>query len=446
MARTTLTRLALCFSLFSMAACDSTTTIIHETGTASEEAEANPSPAPTKGDAGSAHQDAGAPGNDAGGASGPVAVVGPQPIPQIPYNGGAVLGDISMVTITVDGDAMRSKLEAFAKVIGTTPWWDSARDGYCDSKGTCVGRANAHPTKPTVHLPASAVPQSLGESDVEKLIDTNIMTGVMPVPTQNTIYLFYFPATTTISGATGTSCQQYNGYHGYMSSGGVAFAYAVLPRCLTGKGAQADFDNLTVAASHELAEAATDPFPANLYTGYGGNNASAWDFTVGGEVGDRCFDVYGQGMDAYQAGSYKVPRIWNNAAAKAGHDPCLPAPAPSAQPYFNITPVSSSGVMDMDVGADTTVTVQAFADGSISSGLSWGVVEVTKALGLGDDVLTVHASGSKLPIGGNGTVSVTLKSQPTGNYALALVRSQRVDSSGKATGQIHYWPLVVRTK
>jgi hypothetical protein len=131
--------------------------------------------------------------------------------------------------------------------------------------------------------------------------------------------MVYFPWTTTISGTNlGVSCLNFGAYHNENDLGLTPFAYAVMPTC----DHYSPYPYYTqISASHELAEASSDPFvqTAPAYTSSSFNNG--WI----GEIGDVCtpFDTF------YRVNGgtyYAVQRIWSNAAAAAGTQPCIPAP------------------------------------------------------------------------------------------------------------------------
>ncbi len=364
----------------------------------------------------------------------------PQPIPPVIYNGGALLTAASLVTVTFDNDALRTTVESFDDTIGTSAWWDAVRVGFCDGNGkNCVGQAKngGH-----VHLPTGSLQSSYtdsaggGASTIQSMISGYIASATFPAPTANSLYMIYFPASATISLDGDVSCQKFGGYHNSMKYNGVEFAYAIMPRCATGKGAQGDLDQLTTAAAHELAEAATDPFistdPQNPYTGFG-SISDAWDVLAGGEVGDRCFDMFGTGADLYKQGSFTVQKIFNNVAAKGGHDPCVPAPSPASQPFFNVAPVGDGDVFSVAVGGTATFQVQGIADAPTAE-MGFLASEYK-----GSDVLTISQSSQSIAVGGKATITVKLKSNPSQGYGLILLESQVVQN-----GPIHYWPIVIQ--
>jgi len=104
----------------------------------------------------------------------------------------------------------------------------------------------------------------------------------------------------------------------------------VLPTCNWGYG---ELNTVTMAASHELIEAATDPYPPTTVINGAGyiliNYSSPWTF-IPGEVGDLCV-----GTNYVESSGYMVQRIWSNTAAAAvpHGSPCVPQ---ASYAYFNV--------------------------------------------------------------------------------------------------------------
>jgi hypothetical protein len=90
--------------------------------------------------------------------------------------------------------------------------------------------------------------------------------------------------------------------------------------------------------SHELVEAATDPFPHSkpAYTAEDESDIIWTAVNRDGEVGDMCeFN-----LDAHfipSGSTYMVQRTWSNVAAKKAQNPCVPYE--TSAPYFNSFPV-----------------------------------------------------------------------------------------------------------
>jgi len=149
--------------------------------------------------------------------------------------------------------------------------------------------------------------------------------------------------------------------------------------------------------SHELVEAATDPFPESKPAFAQTIDADgAWTAITGGEAADMCAfddDQYLKPADM----TYFVQRSWSDKAAAAGKDPCVPLLSPP-DIYFNSAPV----VMD-------DVTIVPF----------FGV--------------TMMGKGVKIPVGQSRTIDVQLFSEaPTAGPWKLTVRDYNEAYFGKA--------------
>jgi hypothetical protein len=140
------------------------------------------------------------------------------------------------------------------------------------------------------------------------------------------------------------ACQQgVGGYHGSVTSPvlGGDVAYAVVPSCAFGGPTT---DESTASMSHELIEAATDPFSSDrnvqnvAWYGFDQNHFDWMYFNeLQAENGDAC-EFYREAFfqNTEPSFSYVVQRIWSNSSIAGGHHPCVPVPS---GPYFNVTPL-----------------------------------------------------------------------------------------------------------
>jgi hypothetical protein len=145
------------------------------------------------------------------------------------------------------------------------------------------------------------------DKDVQKEIEYQISIGALPKQGPNMLYMIYFPTDVVITLDGLTSCVQFGAYH-FASSDKKEkpsnLFYAVEPDCGGG------FANITVAASHEFAEATTDNIPTP-----GTNPAfpQAWNNSSGYEVGDLCEGTSGTLTDKTRG--YTVQQIYLNSLA-----------------------------------------------------------------------------------------------------------------------------------
>ena len=149
--------------------------------------------------------------------------------------------------------------------------------------------------------PASQV----ADSDIRAQITTRLADGSIPPWDANTLYAVLLPPGVTVQISGGAaSCSDFCGYHDAIldANGNPLAYYAVLPYpgCQGCMRAQdntllSDFDALTTVASHEIAEAVTDPIPGR-----------GWSDDQQGEIGDIC---------AWQLAAldgYTVQQLWSN--------------------------------------------------------------------------------------------------------------------------------------
>lgn len=141
---------------------------------------------------------------------------------------------------------------------------------------------------------------SLSDADVQAELDSQIAAGKLPKPSDDSLYMIYFPAGVSISIDNQASCSSFCAYHeGFKSpKSGANVYYGVMPVCGFGCGvAGSTFDSLSVVSSHECFEAITDPFPT---PGDKPAYPQAWNDAGGQEIGDLCADgnstVTGHGL------------------------------------------------------------------------------------------------------------------------------------------------------
>jgi hypothetical protein len=358
--------------------------------------------------------------------------------PQVANQGGPVLAAPKVQAVFFPGFDYATQLTSFMSKLGASAYWS----GLAEYK---VGALTA-PT-PITLTSAQIVPADIGnindayiQSWLQARFDgTHPEFGTVPDPAA--VYTLFYPTTTVISlGGGGApdggggfggskSCSSFGGYHGDVSIKGVSVAYAVMPECPT-FGNLAGVDVVTATTSHELAEAATDPFPMSMpaYSQVDANHFAWMSFLGGGEIGDLCAQFPSSFYAPSDVG-FMVQRTWSNARATAGKDPCQPAD--STTPYFNAMPVfkdpitvhstSSKGIL-VPVGQTKPLEVDLFSDTPTTStwaltaqayGRSGAAVPITLAFDTasgqnGDKVnLNVTATGALTNSSKTATILVT---------------------------------------
>ncbi len=266
------------------------------------------------------------------------------PMPQVVTNGGPVMKSPKAVPITFQSDTAAAQLEQFVTKIAGSNYWTAATSEYGVGALTAESAIRLSETPPT----------TMSDAQVQAWLTSKIVNGddagpPFPQPDDDTVYVVFFPASVTITLMGFPSCNGFDGYHSDFKIGSQKVAYAVLMRCTT-------LGAVTLAASHELVEVATDPFSADTTTAaYYQPDADhfVWEYGGGGgEIADMCSAFPNASYVEPDLG-YIVQHVWSNARAAASHDPCAPN---GATPYFNSAPVLGDTVTVNDPMAGTFTT------------------------------------------------------------------------------------------
>ena len=155
----------------------------------------------------------------------------------------------------------------------------------------------------------ASLPATVTDAQIQAEISAQVAAGKLPAPDANTLYFVLIPAEVIVVDPHGfDSDHHFTGYHSYSPSGG--FAYAVV--------IAASQEEMTITASHELAEVVTDPQSDTWAT-------VAWIDDQYGEIADIVQNMYAAGqigrgdyLDTLTGGngtSYVVQKVWS---VKAG--------------------------------------------------------------------------------------------------------------------------------
>jgi hypothetical protein len=309
--------------------------------------------------------------------------------PQVLTQGGPVLKSPRFVPVFFsDYDmTMAARLVDFATRLGPSAYWKATTSEYGVGAGTAA---------PAVML-AEASPMTIDDKQIQTWLagKLNAADPAFPMPTAQDIYILHYPARTMITYFGTRSCQSFGGYHGNIQLDNAhhrtQIAYAVVPLC---RSNLAGVDAVTSPESHELIEAATDPYPQSS-PAYGTVDAdhAYWPLLIGGaEVGDMCENLPSAYQKFLPEIPYVVQRTWSNAAILAGHDPCVPAPN---EVYFNAVPElvdqvtvtafggQALGVMgaSIPVGSSKVVMLDLISDGDTAGPIAVDARQTRSGMG-----------------------------------------------------------------
>ncbi len=268
------------------------------------------------------------------------------PLPQVRNVGGLVLGTPRIVPILYASDdpTFKTEILAFLDGLPATDYWKTTASEY--------GVTGATVTAPVIIT--DPAPTTIDDSAIQPWIADYLNavgsdagaadsgTSAWPAADGNSIYIVFYPSGTTVTTANGSggveqSCVDFGAYHDEDPLDTGSTPYAVVARCTNYLG-HGGIEFVTSAASHELMEASTDPFPTSA-PAYDDTdfNGSGWDLNAGGpEIGDLCKLEATSLLEPAGLG-YVVQRMWSDQAALGGHEPCIPHLA-GAGAYFTAFP------------------------------------------------------------------------------------------------------------
>jgi hypothetical protein len=253
----------------------------------------------------------------------------------LPSDGFVAPTVMKLEILVAEGEPLREQLEAFGHAVATSQWWRTVGADY-----------GLPPTIASVII-TSGRPLTgyVDDATIEAYVHA---TSQVPAAVPDaTIRMLFLPEGTTVveDGKANCGCALFAGFHSVAPTGEV---YGVAQQC--DGPAETQLDNLTVTASHEIIEAATDPLPQRPT-----NRATLASplASTGGEVGDLCPSV------AYE-GEWALSRSWSISEAASGRDPCVPHLDDSA--YFNVSAPADSyaiapgGIVDIPLVAWSSAT------------------------------------------------------------------------------------------
>jgi hypothetical protein len=270
------------------------------------------------------------------------------PMPQIPDQGGPVLTNPILVTITYPGYVFESSIKAFGDALVASNWLHTVGADY-----GVVAATHVH-----VQL-TDPVPTAVTETDSQDMIAAHVADGVLPgggdaMPPGEFIYMIFYPPGVQITSLIPSlRCAAFmdetsGAWHDAVVGASPPVVYAIIPTC--SKQAVSDIED---GASHEFIEAATDTYPSTQ-AAYQMLASSPWSDAA--EVADLC-----EGLQGTVEDGHTYTRVWSNTAAKAGTDSCVPA---AATPYVAVSPSQDEVQM---VKPGTTIDVNLVGWSSAAS-------------------------------------------------------------------------------
>ena len=333
-------------------------------------------------------------------------------LPQLEAHSGVVFSSVKLVTVTFMDTVYQSEAEDFGDFVVGSQWLETVGGEY----GVHAGR---HLKK--VQLPMKS-PTSITDGGLVQFLKSKIMDMTLPAPAADDqiLYMVYFPPGITITHGVSTLCNQFAGYHNYSTYNGNKFTYAAIGDCNQGP------EQVTITASHELIETATDPYLNSYSLDVAGDDP--WQIENGQEDGDMCEYE----PDSVHEKGFALQKNWSNKAAAAGGDPCIPE-APAT--YYNVM-ILPEGVPEVAAGGSITFTITGWTKGNLQP---WKL-SIANGDNADFDVTQQQAVLSGTTIYNNASVTLTLRPPADATSGLlggVLVRSADAN---------HSWPVTYTVK
>lgn len=388
-------------------------------------------------------------GTATGGATGGAADTFPQgdhtALAQIVSAGGSAMQTPVLQVFSFNSDANAELYETFIATLPHSAYWSSTTAEYGVGAATAAAPVRAS-LSATTGLTDGALAR--GEtSDIESFLTAQLDVTSPPLgaPSANTLYILFMPTGMTVSlddNAQSSACGDgVLAWHTAMRlpRTQVTIPYVVVPDC-GAQGTLSSFDARTVAASHAIIEAVTDPH-MDAYAAFDANH-TAWQLPANGiEVGAACVAALYDDPNLFVTPSdlgFMVQRTWSNANALLGHTPCVPAAAPSVVPYFDSVPVLTSTItlplgtnllnpsvtlagISLPPSINAIVPVQLFSDGTTTGPWTLTASEV------GTSHLTLTTDKATGNNGDSINLSITAHAGATGQSLIRLTSTLGVE-------------------
>jgi hypothetical protein len=262
--------------------------------------------------------------------------------PMLTNYGGHLLTPLRIVVVVAANDSLRDSLFAFAKAVPTSRWWPAVATPYGVSPTATAFTVIGPPMTPGTQLTGP---------DVVSYVTAAAIDSAGYVADGRTVYLVFLPAGVGFVGTT---------YAAFHAAFGPSDAYAVIGR-FQGETMQ----GLTLDASHEIIESATDPEQDgwNLKSATPPWTASPWGLDDNIKIEENADLCEGT---RYLDGGFYYQRVFSNQAASLGGDPCVPA---IPTPYFNV--VTANGWYPTNTG-DISIPITGWSAGTVPD---WVILE-----------------------------------------------------------------------
>jgi hypothetical protein len=240
----------------------------------------------------------------------PAGAAPPSRLPAInlTYRGGPLLQNVKVATLMWGASWKSSSLTGYFNSFFSTLFTDGrfmANLAQYSAGGYTIGNGSFAATDTDTQNPSSKIT----DAQIRTEIRAEVAAGHLPQPDADTVYFVFTPPGSVVYDDQGNnSVTDFASYHDYVF-GSDGFAYALIAY----DGTLRDPREMTMYASHELAEAVTDPEPYD--------NTVAWYDDNYGEIGDIpgtlldankiSIDGFLDQLNAADGTPYLVQKVWS---------------------------------------------------------------------------------------------------------------------------------------
>ena len=204
---------------------------------------------------------------------------------------------------------LQAQMTDFIKMFGNDSPYSSTVAGDDFSIVQQYGAISSTVDNWGVHVASERTKSSISDSGIRNFIAGLFNSGAVQAAT-NVIYGVYLPSGMKVTMGGGASCSTFCGYHGHFNYNGSDIKYAVFPylNCNACKLSNLTVaDMMTIVASHEIREAATDP------------QLNAWYDDQEYEADDKC--AWHNLYQMSEGGFWVQPEYSNGGGAAPGGGP-----------------------------------------------------------------------------------------------------------------------------
>ncbi len=246
-------------------------------------------------------------------------------MPNLVYKGGHIISNVKVVPVLWGPDVYaetQQRIGGFYKTLVVSSYFDSLNE-YDTTRSNGTMQTFGMGTSDKVYT-ITPINQNgtLSESELAGEIAAQVAAGSLPAPDNNTLYMLHFAPNFVLTEGGSSDCSQPGGafcaYHSNGHIGAQIFRFGAMPDmsqggCSMGCASNPNltpFEVLTDNASHEFAEAITDPDNATgWYDGQPADPASGH-----AENGDICANLFDDSATIADGdgGVYVLQREWSN--------------------------------------------------------------------------------------------------------------------------------------